>query len=67
MVSGAPSAAGVLPICIVIDPTGSFAYVANDDSSDISVYAVDATTGGLTPVSHSPFGAGNGPRSIAID
>jgi hypothetical protein len=31
------------------------------------VYAVNATTGALTPVSHSPFGAGNEPRSIAID
>jgi len=32
-----------------------------------SVYAVDSTTGALTPVSGSPFAAGNQPRSIAID
>jgi hypothetical protein len=31
------------------------------------VYAVDTTTGALTPVNRSPFAAGNQPRSIAID
>ena len=65
--SGSPVAAGALPVSIVLDPSGQFAYVANDNSSDISVYAVDATTGVLTQVSHSPFAAGNEPRSIAID
>jgi 6-phosphogluconolactonase (cycloisomerase 2 family) len=51
----------------VLDPSGQWAYVANDNSNDISVYAVDTTTGVLTPASHSPFAAGNEPRSIAID
>jgi len=41
--------------------------VVNDTSNDISVYAVDTTTGVLTPAGHSPFIAGNQPRSIAID
>jgi len=65
--SGSPVAAGLLPASIVLDPSGQFAYVANDNSNDISVYAVDSTTGALTPVSGSPFAAGNQPRSIAID
>jgi 6-phosphogluconolactonase (cycloisomerase 2 family) len=60
-------AAGTLPIAIALDPSGLFAYVVNDNSSDISVYAVDITTGVLTPVSHSPFAAGTEPRAIAID
>ena len=65
--SGSPIAAGILPASIVLDPSGQFAYVANDSSGSISVYAVDTTTGALTPVSGSPFAAGNQPRSIAID
>jgi len=58
-------AAGTFPVSIVLDPSGQFAYVANDNSNDISVYAVNA--GVLTPASHSPFAAGNQPHSIAID
>jgi 6-phosphogluconolactonase (cycloisomerase 2 family) len=51
----------------VIDPSGLFAYVANDGSGDISVYAVDAATGALSAVGNSPVAAGNEPRSIAVD
>jgi 6-phosphogluconolactonase len=64
-VSGAPVAAGILPTSIVLDPSGLFAYVANDNSNDISVYAIGAA-GALTSVNGSPFGAGNQPRAIAI-
>jgi 6-phosphogluconolactonase (cycloisomerase 2 family) len=52
---------------VVLDPSGQFAYVANDNSNDISVYAVNSITGVLTAAAHSPFAAGNAPRSIAID
>jgi 6-phosphogluconolactonase len=52
---------------LVLDPSGLFAYAANDNSSDISVYSVNATSGVLTQISGSPFAAGNEPRSIAID
>jgi 6-phosphogluconolactonase len=65
--SGSPVGAGVFPISLAIDPSGLFIYVANDNSGDISVYGVDSTTGALTPASRSPFAAGAGPRSIAID
>jgi DNA-binding beta-propeller fold protein YncE len=65
--SGAPIAAGALPVNLVLDPSGQFAYVANDGAGDLSVYSVDAATGVLTQVSHSPFAAGTEPRSIAID
>jgi 6-phosphogluconolactonase (cycloisomerase 2 family) len=65
--SGSPVAAGAFPIDLVIDPSGQFAYVANDDSGDVSVYSIDTATGVLTQVAHSPFAAGTDPRSIAID
>jgi 6-phosphogluconolactonase (cycloisomerase 2 family) len=41
-------AAGAGPSSIAIDPSGQFAYVANTNSDDISMYAIDATTGALT-------------------
>jgi 6-phosphogluconolactonase (cycloisomerase 2 family) len=54
-------------LSVVIDPSGAFAYVANENSADVSVYALNATTGALTQVGGSPFAAGAGSRSIAID
>jgi len=64
---GAAVGAGTFPLSIVIDPAGQFAYAANDESADISVFSVNATTGALTPVAGSPFAAGTGARSIAVD
>jgi 6-phosphogluconolactonase (cycloisomerase 2 family) len=65
--SGSPVAAGILPIDIVLDPLGLFAYVVNENSNDISVYAVDPASGVLTAAANSPVGTGNEPRAIAID
>ena len=42
------------------DPTGRFVYyVANDQSPRIYGYVIDSVTGGLTPISGSPFAQGN--------
>jgi hypothetical protein len=43
-----------------------FAFVANMDSASVSAYAINATTGALTAVAGSPFGAGDWPRSVAV-
>jgi len=59
--------AGTFPLSVVIDPAGTFAYVANQNSNDVSVYSIDATTGALAAVSGSPFPAGGDSRSVAID
>jgi 6-phosphogluconolactonase (cycloisomerase 2 family) len=40
--------AGLSPISIAIDPSGKFAYVANFDSHNVSMYRIDAATGALT-------------------
>jgi len=60
-------ATGTFPLGVVIDRSGAFAYVANENSADVSVYTLNATTGALTQVAGSPFAAGDGARSIAID
>jgi len=52
---------------VVIDPSGQFAYLANENSNNIGVYSIDATTGALSAVPGSPFPAGSRPRWIAID
>jgi 6-phosphogluconolactonase len=58
---------GAFPLGVVINPQGTFAFVANENSADISVYTINATTGALAQVAGSPFAAGDVPRSIAID
>src|SRR5260370_41817202 len=44
-----------------------FAYVANENSSNVSAYTIDHTTGALTSVPGSPFAAGSLPSSVAVD
>lgn len=71
-VNGSPFPAGDAPYGVRIDPKGGFAYVANSgyfngcDSSTVSGYAIDAATGGLTPLTGSPFSSGNCPVAVGI-
>ncbi len=45
-----------------------FAYVANEDGSNVSGYIIHAANGKLTPVEGSPFYTGkSGPTSVAVD
>ncbi len=67
-------AAGTTPQSVSIDPSGLYAYVANSGSNDVSAYAIDAVTGGLTPIDADTstvgidnFAAGNSPLSVTID
>jgi 6-phosphogluconolactonase len=41
--------------------------VANYGSSNVSAYTINATSGALTPVAGSPFGAGTLPLGVAVD
>ncbi|MCL2656733.1 MAG: lactonase family protein [Betaproteobacteria bacterium] len=62
--------AGAVPTSIVVDPSGSFVYVANYDSGSISGYAINKTNGSLTELPDSPFAftfPGYGPHSIAVN
>jgi 6-phosphogluconolactonase (cycloisomerase 2 family) len=45
---------------------GQFVYVAND-GGNVSAYTINASTGALMPILGSPFGAGGGPFSVAVD
>ena len=63
----AVSQRAAVPFCVVVDPMGRFVYVANADSNNVSAYTINASTGALTPVAGSPFGAGTEPLGVAID
>jgi YVTN family beta-propeller protein len=61
---------------VAVDPSGKFAYVANDGAGDtagsVKSYAINATTGVLTPTggNQAPCGLGLGscsPSSVAVD
>jgi 6-phosphogluconolactonase (cycloisomerase 2 family) len=41
--------------------------VANSGSNNVSAYSIDSSTGALSEISGSPFAAGPGPTSIAVD
>ena len=71
-VSFTVSAGGISPQSIAVDPTGKFAYTANNGCADaftgsVSMYTVDATTGTLSLIG-PPVDTGDfDPLSIAID
>ena len=66
-------AAGLGPTSVAVAPSGKFAYVANfgrpSDKvpGNVSGYTINPDTGALTPMAGSPFPAGLGPRSVAVD
>jgi 6-phosphogluconolactonase len=73
-VPGSPFAAGSGPGWITVDPTGRFVYVANcaalcsgSGTGNVSGYAINKSTGALTPVPGSPFTADNIPYAVTVD
>jgi 6-phosphogluconolactonase (cycloisomerase 2 family) len=67
--------AGSFPYSVTVDPTSKFAYTANEGSSDVSAYTINASTGALTQIlcgggagcNGNNFLAGTGPYSVTID
>lgn len=60
-VTGSPFATtGVVPTATGVDSTGKFLYVGHEQSASVDGYAIDSTTGVLTPLAGSPFPAGAG-------
>jgi 6-phosphogluconolactonase (cycloisomerase 2 family) len=57
-VSGSPYAVGTGPSGVILDTTGSYVYVANKGSNNISAFALTAASGKLTAIAGSPFASG---------
>ena len=53
------------PNAMAVDPTGSFAYVANSGSNNVSMYSINTTTGILTSL--GLIASGTNPLSVAVD
>jgi len=69
-VPGSPFPAGTDPKALALlgtAPWGTYLYVANAGSDTVSAYAVDTSSGALTPLSPATFATGKGPSSIAVD
>jgi len=54
------------PIDLVIDFTGSFAYVTDDSPPSVFAYAIDQQSGVLTPVAGSPYPVGFNPGQVIL-
>jgi DNA-binding beta-propeller fold protein YncE len=52
---------------VAISRSGKFAYVINNNSANVSVFAINASTGALTQVKGSPHRTRPFPTSVAID
>ena len=63
-ISGSPILSGPEPSTVVVDPSGRFAYVANQTTNITFEFAIDAVTGALTQTAmiqpSSPSAAGVG-------
>ncbi len=69
-IAGSPFATDVgtfQPISVTVNSAGTYAYVVNRGSDNISVYSISAATGALTLVAGSPFATGGAsPGAVAI-
>jgi YVTN family beta-propeller protein len=57
-----------VPLSVVVDPSGKFAYVPNGDGlvpNSVAIYTINATTGGLTSI--GTIAAGDFAASLAMD
>ena len=66
-VPGSPFTADQIPYAIAIDPTGSYAYVANYRSGSISIFKIDQTTGSLSLITQSVPTGGIGSLYLTFD
>jgi 6-phosphogluconolactonase (cycloisomerase 2 family) len=67
---GVPFAAGTQPSAIASDSTSSYVYVTDLSNGNVLGYTVSAAAadaGSLSPLSGSPFPAGNQPSAIVVD
>ena len=69
-IAGSPFDAASEPSSVAVDPSGKFAYVANEVSGstgNVLGYMINPSTGALTAIAGSPFAAGFAPFSVAVD
>jgi len=63
---GNPVAVGLDPIAMTVDPTNNFLYVVNHDSSTVSAFRINPTTGALSALNPSSVSTGSSPVAITM-
>ncbi|WHZ29674.1 MAG: lactonase family protein [Nitrospira sp.] len=63
---GNPFAVGTSPSALTISSNGSFLYVSNQGSNNVSAYTITTGTGVLASVAGSPFAAGTSPSGVTV-
>jgi 6-phosphogluconolactonase len=64
-VTGSPFAAGAQPLSVALDPSNTYAYVANGTDATISGYTVG--NGVAVPLAGSPYASGASVRALTLD
>jgi 6-phosphogluconolactonase len=64
---GGDAGAGASSAAPSPDNVAGFVYVANFAGNNVSAYTINDSTGALSEIAGSPFAAGIGPTSVAID
>ena len=59
-------AGGNSPQGMIVTPDGRFVVVANESTSNVSVFSLNSSTGALIAVTGSPFGSGDQPGPVTI-
>jgi 6-phosphogluconolactonase (cycloisomerase 2 family) len=68
LTSGGSTPAGSFPDSVSVDPTGNFLFAANSSqSSSVSVYSIDGSTGLLSPIFTSTGWGVSYPYFVAAD
>jgi len=63
---GVPISVGLDPIALTVDPTNNFLYVVNHDSSSVSSFRINPTTGALTALNPATVSTGADPVAISM-
>ncbi len=63
---GTPVSVGGNPLAMTVDPTNNFLYVVNHDSSTVSGFRINPTTGALSGLSPSTVSTGSEPVAITM-
>ena len=71
-ITGSPYTVGVVPLSVAVDPSGRFLYVGSTGNSSMSIaptiasFAIDPTSGALSPLSGSPVTVNGAPYWMAV-
>jgi 6-phosphogluconolactonase len=63
---GNPVSVGLDPLAMTVDPTNNFLFVVNHNSSTVSAFRINPTTGVLSGLSPSSVSTGAGPVAISM-